>query len=131
MNYDNVLASWFYLVYMYRRIIIILTAVYWNRVPVFQVLILQILSLLQLAYLLGVKPQKNKAEAKNELVNELVVYAAALHCLLIFFVSETPEANSALGWSLIVIIMSNILSSMLVLLRDTCREAVSNLRTWF
>jgi len=119
LNYKYDVASFFFLGYMIRRTIIVFVCLFFNSMPLFQVFTLLYLSLFQGCYLVGVKPQKDAVIARNEIINEMIVYSAAFHAILLLIVPE--ERQSLVGWSLIAFIMTNILASMFVLFRDCCR----------
>jgi len=116
---DKIGPVFYYSIYMVRRLVIVLVALFMFEYPLFQILILKLLSLAFLCYLLHFKPYDDPINQRLQVFNELVVYFCCyISVVLLLILSADAILAFFLGWVMIVAVVFNIVFNMWLVFRD-------------
>jgi len=127
-------AAVYNLVFLVRRMLFVLTAVLEHSRPDFQILALLLLTLMNLLYLVSVKPFEDSTVQKNEVMNEHLVYSSVVLSLLLLIFQNDSEVQNKIGWVLFAQIVGNIALNMVFAFKESCiynlRRLRATLRTY-
>ena len=116
---DHIGPVFYYSIYMVRRLVIVLIALFMFEYPLFQILLLKLLSLAFLCYLLHFRPYDELQNQRLQVFNELVVYFCCYISLILLLIpSEDSLKAFFLGWFMIVAVVFNIVFNMVLVFRE-------------
>ncbi len=93
--------------FLLRRLMFVISAVYFTKYPLFQIHLLFLQSLLVISYLSSYLPFRSKFLNAMEIFNEVSFYLVCIP-LLAFMSVESQDQRYQIGWSLIAIVVTNI-----------------------
>ncbi|CDW89271.1 UNKNOWN [Stylonychia lemnae] len=112
---------------IYTAIILVLIYDY----PVQQIQLLMISSLINLYYLILVKPFETKGQNILEIFNEICIVICIYHIIVFSDFTDDPYLKYDLGWSLNGIALCQILVNTIYILFGTVKNLILNLRKQF
>jgi uracil DNA glycosylase len=73
-------------------------------------------------YLVYVRPFKQPSQNYIEIFNEINIMVAALHLFLFTDFVDSPETQYLIGWSLIAVMLLNILVNVFIMVAETLKD---------
>jgi hypothetical protein len=78
-------------------------------------------------YLVHTKPFSISKINKQEIFNELTIFLESYHCICITDFVEDAETKVIVGWSMIAVVVINLLFGVVSLLLSTSRQIKMNI----
>ena len=101
------------IIFITRRFLTVIVIVFLREFSYFQLLILIIFSLLNLIYLVVMKPMLTKSENKIEIIDEICIYLIVITMSVLLNIAISEELKNLLGWVLINIMILNIVGNLI------------------
>ena len=127
----NKLAQLYNLIFIWRRIFIVLVALQLGNVPMIQLGLFTLLCMINLIYLVHARLYKNRWAYQLEVFNDISVYMTGIHGLAFTASVTNFDAYDALGYSLGGVVILNLLFNMSFLIFDSCVSFRTNLAVKF
>ena len=118
----------YHLVFLIRRSLFILVAIFWHARPDFQIFALLLITLVHLLYLALARPFEDESVQRLEIVNDSLVYFSVVFSLMLLVFKNDSEVQDKIGWVFLIMIFLNILFNMVVAFKDTCKQNLNLLR---
>lgn len=114
----------YYIIYIARRFLLVLAAIFFSHIPIIQAMTSVICSLCNLTYLLAVRPFPAHYSNKVEVYNELFVYMCSLFCssFLILEGAQAAYRRKVFGTLFILFMLAGISVGMYLLTAPSYRH---------
>ena len=115
-------------IFMFRRLIIAITALFLQSTPAVQIHITVLLSLFMLCYLLLGRTFSDPFFKKLDIFNEVCILLSSYHLYLYSDYLDSITLQYSVGWSMIAVTLFNIASNVMVVVVCTAVEVIRKIR---
>ena len=115
-------AKYYYVVFLLRRLFLVIIAVALADYNVIQIILIVLMSLGNLTFLLNEQVFKSRSAYRVEIINDFAVYLCGSFCLILLANMFESEKQESLDYSMFLVICLLLVYNVCVIVRELCRN---------
>eukprot|EP00347_Sterkiella_histriomuscorum_P022303 403330958 len=104
LKLNQVISKMYYVLYFLRRIVFVMSMMYFHDYAYLQIIIFQMMSLFQLIYLIHIRPFEIDRINQLEVINETLVLFVGVFSLMFTDIDCDPDVKYNIGWVVLALV---------------------------